>query len=121
VQGLRAISQKTRTTVPGHPPERSPCLVDLNLVIAVSALGDPHHRHPASERLSVPGGARGFISRNLYSYGEGFAYSWKISNSLDTVFCLDALEIALEVARKPQFFNLDQAIQYTSGDFLARL
>jgi putative transposase len=33
--GLRAIYQKPRTTVPGDPSERFPCLVDLSMVTAV--------------------------------------------------------------------------------------
>jgi len=33
--GLRAIYQKPRTTIPGHPSERFPSLVDLKLVTAV--------------------------------------------------------------------------------------
>jgi len=33
--GLWAIYQKPRTTVPGDPSERFPCLVDLRLVTAV--------------------------------------------------------------------------------------
>ena len=33
--GLRAIYQKPRTTVPGDPSERFPCLVDLKQITAV--------------------------------------------------------------------------------------
>jgi putative transposase len=33
--GLRAIYQKPRTTVPGDPSERFPCLVDISMVTAV--------------------------------------------------------------------------------------
>jgi putative transposase len=33
--GLRAIYQKPRTTVPGEPSERFPCLVDIKKVKAV--------------------------------------------------------------------------------------
>ena len=33
--GLRAIYRKPRTTVPGDPAERFPCLVDLNTVTDV--------------------------------------------------------------------------------------
>jgi len=33
--GLRVIYQKPRTTVPGEPSERFPCLVDLRMVTAV--------------------------------------------------------------------------------------
>jgi putative transposase len=47
--------------------------------------------------------------------------SWKLSNSLDTEFCLDALEMALGGARKPEIFHSDQGCQFTSGDFVARL
>ena len=34
--------------------------------------------------------------------------SWKLSNSLDTGFCLEALEMALVGGRKPQIFHSDQ-------------
>ena len=47
--------------------------------------------------------------------------SWKLSNSLDTDFCLDALEMALGGGRKPEIFHSDQGCQFTSGDFVARL
>jgi putative transposase len=33
--GLRAIYQKPRTTVPGDPSERFPCLVDLSTFTVV--------------------------------------------------------------------------------------
>jgi putative transposase len=61
------------------------------------------------------------FSRNVYSFGEGFAYSWKLSNSLDTEFCLDALEMALGDGRKPEVFHSDQGCQFTSSAFVARL
>jgi putative transposase len=47
--------------------------------------------------------------------------SWKLSNSLETEFCLDALEIALEGYRSPEDFHSDQGCHFTSGDFVARL
>ena len=47
--------------------------------------------------------------------------SWKLSNSLDTGFCLEALEMALARGRKPQIFHSDQGCQFTSGEFVARL
>ena len=33
--------------------------------------------------------------------------SWKLSNSLDTEFCLEALEMALERGRRPEIFHSD--------------
>ena len=47
--------------------------------------------------------------------------SWKLSNSLDTEFCLDALEMGLAGGRKPEIFHSDQGCQFTSTDFVARL
>ena len=47
--------------------------------------------------------------------------SLKLSNRLDTGFCLDALQMALENERKPEIFHSDQGCQFTSGDFVARL
>jgi putative transposase len=47
--------------------------------------------------------------------------SWKLSNSLDTEFCLEALEMALEGGRKPEIFHSDQGCQFTSAVFVSRL
>ena len=47
--------------------------------------------------------------------------NWKLSNSLDTEFCLDTPEMALEGGRKPEISHSDQGSQFTSADFVARL
>lgn len=60
---------------------------------------------------------------------DGFAYctavldwysryviAWRISNTLDTSFCLEVLGEALEKG-KPEIFNTDQGVQYTSQAF----
>jgi putative transposase len=52
---------------------------------------------------------------------SGHILSWKFSNSLDTEFCLDALEMDLEGGSKPEIFHSDQGSQFTSADFVARL
>jgi putative transposase len=43
--------------------------------------------------------------------------SWRLSNSLDSSFCVDALEEALYHYDKPEIFNTDQGSQYTSDAF----
>jgi putative transposase len=112
--GLRAIYQKPRTTVPGDPAERFPCLVDLSTVRAVDQVW-------ATDITYIPL-QKGFLylvaivdlfSRNVLS--------WKLSNSLDTEFCLEALEAALGGGRKPEIFHSDQGCQFTSSSFVARL
>jgi putative transposase len=43
--------------------------------------------------------------------------SWRISNSMDTEFCIDCLEEALHGYGKPEIFNSDQGSQFTSDAF----
>lgn len=65
--------------------------------------------------------------------GNGFAYltavidwysryvlSWRLSNSLENTFCIEALEEALNISQ-PEIFNTDQGSQYTSINFLKPL
>ncbi len=49
-----------------------------------------------------------------------FVLSWRLSNTLDVGFCLEALEEALGFGR-PEIFNSDQGAQFTSGDFTGAL
>lgn len=46
---------------------------------------------------------------------------WKLLNSLNTEFCLVALDIALSSGLRPQIFHFDQGGQFTSTDFVGRL
>lgn len=43
--------------------------------------------------------------------------SWRISNSMEAVFCVDCLEDALRLHGKPEVFNTDQGSQFTSEAF----
>jgi putative transposase len=43
--------------------------------------------------------------------------SWRLSNTLDTSFCIEALEEALRRYGTPEIFNTDQGSQFTSDDF----
>lgn len=43
--------------------------------------------------------------------------AWRISNSMDTSFCIDCLEDALSLHGKPEVFNSDQGSQFTSVAF----
>ncbi|WP_231605660.1 IS3 family transposase [Synechococcus sp. CBW1006] len=112
--GLRAIYQRPRTTVPGSPSERFPCLVDLQQLKAPDEVW-------ATDITYIPL-RKGFLY--LVAVVDLFSrhvLSWKLSNSLDTEFCLEALEMALASGRKPQIFHSDQGCQFTSGGFVARL
>jgi putative transposase len=49
-----------------------------------------------------------------------YVLAWEVSNTLDVGFCLEALEAALAGGR-PEFFNSDQGVQFTSTAFTHRL
>jgi putative transposase len=49
-----------------------------------------------------------------------FVLSWRLSNTLDSRFCLEALESALGGGR-PEIFNTDQGSQFTARAFTGRL
>jgi putative transposase len=44
--------------------------------------------------------------------------SWRLSNSLTTDFCLEAVEEALQRYGTPEIFNTDQGSQFTSIEFI---
>lgn len=48
--------------------------------------------------------------------------AWELSNTLDTAFCLRALNKAVESAGTlPEIFNTDQGCQFTSDEWISRL
>jgi putative transposase len=49
-----------------------------------------------------------------------YVLSWELSVSLDTTFCMSALEKALH-SQRPEIFNSDQGSQFTSAEFTGRL
>jgi len=112
--GLRAIYQKPRTTVPGDPAKRFPCLVDLNQITSIDQVW-------ATDITYIPL-QKGFLY--LVAVIDLFSrhiLGWKLSNSLDTEFCLEALEMAFAKGSKPEIFHSDQGSQFTSIDFVERL
>ena len=49
-----------------------------------------------------------------------YVLAWRLSNTLDGLFCRTALQEALRTA-KPEIFNTDQGAQFTSESFVAIL
>lgn len=46
-----------------------------------------------------------------------YVLTWKLSNNLESDFCIDVLREALEMG-KPKIFNSDQGVQFTSNRFV---
>jgi putative transposase len=66
--------------------------------------------------------ARGFVY--LAAVVDWFSrrvLAWKLSVTMEALFCIEALEEALSTNEKPEIFNTDQGSQFTSEAFTGRL
>lgn len=65
--------------------------------------------------------AQGFLYLvAILDWHSRYVLAWRLSNTLDTQFCIDALEGALAISQ-PEIFNSDQGVQFTSKEFTERL
>lgn len=61
--------------------------------------------------------SRGFVYLvAIIDWYSRYVLSWKLSNTLDSDFCVEALKEALKIG-KPEIFNTDQGSQFTSEAF----
>lgn len=66
--------------------------------------------------------AQGFVYLvAIIDWFSRYIVSWKVSISLESDFCIDALEAAIIKYGHPEIFNTDQGSQFTSKDFTDRL
>jgi putative transposase len=112
--GLRAIYPKRRLSIADRQHRKYPYLL-LGLAITrpdqVWATDITYIRLP-----------RGFCYLTaVMDWRSRRVLSWGVSESLETDFCLEALERALAGGRRPEIFNSDQGCQYTSSAFTGRL
>ena len=62
--------------------------------------------------------ARGFVYLvAVIDWYSRRVLSWRLSNTLDSQFCVDALEDAITKYGAPEIFNTDQGSQFTSEEF----
>ncbi len=132
---------------PGPPMWLAPCL-SLDAQDAISAdLSDAKHQQetpPAPQHKIYPyllGGLtidrpnqvwcvdityipmrRGFLY--LVAIMDGFSrkvLSWRLSNSMEADFCVEALKEAIAIYRKPAIMNSDQGSQFTGFEWVNAL
>ena len=108
--GLTPIYQKPRTSEP-HPEHR----IYPYLLRGVS-IERPDHVWCADVTY-IPM-RRGFLYLvAIMDWASRKVLAWRLSNSLDASFCVEALEEALLRFGPPEVFNTDQGSQFTSMDF----
>jgi putative transposase len=113
VMGIEALYPKRRTTVRGEGHKIYPYLLrDL-------AITRPDQVWSAD--ITYVPLRRGFMYLvAVLDWFSRYVLSWRLSNSLETTFCLEALDEAL-ARRRPEIFNTDQGVQFTSEAFTSRL
>jgi putative transposase len=110
LMGLEAIYPKRRTSRP-HPGHRVYPYLLRNLKI------DHPNQVWAADITYIPM-ARGFMYLvAVMDWNSRKVLSWRLSNTLDTDFCVEALEDAINRFGAPDIFNTDQGAQFTSKPF----
>jgi len=112
--GLRAIYQEPRTSQP-HPDHKVYPYLLRNL-----AVKQPNQVW-CTDITYIPI-KRGFLYLvAIMDWYSRKVLSWRLSNTMDTHFCIEALEEAIDLYGRPEIFNTDQGSQFTSFDFTSVL
>lgn len=136
--GSRRIAQELSQE--GDPVNRKRVQRLMNLMGIESIAPKPKTSQPAPEHPVYPYLLRGLTINRVNQVwctdvtyipmAYGFMYlvaimdwhsrrvlSWRLSNTMDPAFCVEALQEALERFGPPEYFNTDQGSQFTSEDF----
>lgn len=110
LMGIEAIYQKPRTTKATPEHRKYPYLL-RGLKIA-------HPNQVWATDITYIRLRQGFIYLvAVMDWFSRYVLSWRLSNTLETSFCIEALQEALQRFGPPEIFNSDQGSQFTSTDF----
>ena len=114
VMGIEAIYQKPNTSK-GHPDHKVYPYLLRGLAI------DRPNQVWCADITYIPM-AKGFVY--LVAVMDWFSrrvLSWRVSITMETNFCVEALTEAMERYGQPEIFNTDQGVQFTSASFIDEL
>lgn len=113
LMGLEAIYPKPHLSDPGAVSQKYPYLLRN---VTIDRLNYVWSTDITYIRL-----AKGFVYLvAILDWFSRYVLAWELSITLDTSFCLEALEKAFQVAT-PDIFNTDQGVQFTSNEYIQRL
>ena len=111
--GLQAIFPKPRTSMAAKGHKVYPYLL-RNLAIT-------RPNQVWSADITYIPMLHGFMYLSaIIDWYSRYVLAWQLSNTLDGLFCLDALDLALALGQ-PEIFNTDQGAQFTALAFTSRL
>jgi putative transposase len=112
--GIEALYRKPRTSIPARGATIYPYLLE-NLLIE-------RPNQVWSTDLTYLPMAHGFMYLiAILDVASRKVLAWRLSNTLTTHFCIEALEEAMRKYGRPEIFNTDQGSQFTSEDWIAPL
>jgi len=107
--GIKALYPEPRTTIPNREHPTYPYLLRNKKILAPNEVW--------STDITYIRMKKGWIYLTaIIDWYSRYIVSWKISITLDTDFCTEALNESL-LTGKPEIFNTDQGSQYTSHAF----
>jgi putative transposase len=110
LMGLEAIYQAPRTSAP-HPAHRVYPYLLKGMAIEWS------NQVWCADITYIPV-QRGFLYLvAIMDWATRKVLAWRLSNTMDVGFCLEALDEAMARYGRPEIFNTDQGSQFTSLDF----
>ena len=110
LMGLEAIYQAPRTSAP-HPAHRV-----YPYLLKGMAIERPNQVWCAD--ITYIPVQRGFLYLvAIMDWATRKVLAWRLSNTMDVGFCLEALDEAMARYGRPEIFNTDQGSQFTSLDF----
>jgi len=113
IMGLKAIYRRPRTSKPASGHKIYPYLLGGMKITRPNQVW-------AADITYIPM-ARGFLYLiAIIDWYSRYVLSWRLSNTLEAEFCIEALEEALKKG-KPDIFNTDQGAQFTSEAFTGLL
>jgi putative transposase len=111
--GLEAIFPRPRTTIAATDARVYPYLLRDRVLTRVNEVW-------SSDITYVPM-RRGFMYLTaVIDWYSRYVLSWRLSNTLEGQFCLEALDEALAQGR-PEIFNTDLGSQFTAREYTGRL
>jgi putative transposase len=114
LMGLEAIYPKPRLSGNGSAHPRFPYLL--------KGLAIERSNQVWCSDITYIGLAGGFVYLfALMDWFSRFVLAWELSNSLESDFCVRALQRALRRYGAPQISNTDQGVQFTSANWIGLL
>jgi putative transposase len=114
IMGIEALAPKPRTTVAAPEHTKFPYLLRHLEIVRPNQVW-------ASDITYIPTRQGHCYLVAVMDWYTRRVLAWRISNTMDSLFCVEAVQEAIAKFGPPEIFNTDQGAQFTDGDFTSVL